>query len=341
MSTRPLRPGKGSIIGRALLACGPVQVLDVCADPDYELTEAQRLAHYRTGLAIPLLREGVPIGAMSLLRTQVLAFTDKQIELAQTFADQAVIAIENTRLFEEVQARTRELTGALEQQTATSDVLSVISSSPGELEPVFEAMLQNATRLCEGNFGTLHRYDGQKFYPAAMLNTPRALAELQRKRGPFSPERGNALDRMLQTKTVVHVIDDVAEQVPSPAGRLGGARSLIAVPMLKENDLIGAIFIYRQEVRPFTDKQIELVKSFASQAVIAIENTRLLNELRRIPPTTDRHRRCAQGHQPLGLRSPGRARHARRVGGAALRGRDRQHLAAQGRSLPSRSQLRS
>jgi signal transduction histidine kinase len=214
------------------------------------------------------------------MRRTVRPFTEKQIELATTFADQAVIAIENVRLFDEVQVRTRELSDSLEQQTATSEVLSVISSSPGELEPVFQAMLESAVRICQAKFGTMFRFDGEAFYPVAVLNTPHAINDFLQKRGRFLPEAGNALDLVWKSKELLHSIDDAEATVPSPPTKLAGARTHLAVPMLKEDELVGVIIIYRQEVRPFTDKQIELVKNFASQAVIAIENTRLLNELR-------------------------------------------------------------
>src|SRR5262249_21981136 len=204
-----------------------------------------------------------------------------------TFADQAVIAIENVRLFEAEQQRTRELTEALEQQTATSEVLRVISSSPGDLEPVFTAMLANAVRICEAKFGTLYTYDGNGFHAAAFHNAPPAFVEARKREPVIHPPPDTPLGRVASTKQVAQVPDITATRAyiegdpfVVAAAELAGYRTIVSVPMLKEDDLIGAVSLCRQEVRPFTDKQIELVKNFAAQAVIAIENTRLLNELR-------------------------------------------------------------
>ena len=235
---------------------------------------------------MPLLREATHIGVFVLHRAAVLPFTDKQIKLVETFADQAVIAIENARLFEAEQQRTRELAESLEQQTATSDVLQVISSAPGDLQPVFETILENAVRICDAKFGNIFRWDGAALHLVAAHNTPPALAEARR--SPFRPDPKMPIGRMLSTKTAIHVVDLAAEQIYTEeripgtvlAVEVGGIRTYLAVPMLKENELIGALSLSRRVVRPFTDKQIELVKNFAAQAVIAIENARLLNELR-------------------------------------------------------------
>ena len=275
---------RGHVSGRTVLERRPIHIIDLQAEVE-EFPEgsavARRLGH-RTTAGVPLLREGMAVGTIMIRRAEVRPFTDRQIALLEIFAAQAVIAIENVRLFEAEQQRTRELTELLEQQTATAEVLRVISTSPGELEPVFQAMLENATRICEAKFGTLFRFDGKVFHPAAQVGTPQKLFEFYRKRGPFLPEPGTQLDRVMLTRQVNHTADYAAETTPGTAARLGGARSTVAVPMLKDDELVGAIVIYRQEVRPFTDKQIELVKNFAAQAVIAIENTRLLNELREL-----------------------------------------------------------
>jgi GAF domain-containing protein len=280
MQSHPIELGSGTIIGRVVASGKAVQIADIAADPEFTFTQPGRLGHLRTMLGVPLLREGTPIGVIVLSRKTVRPFTDKQIELLATFADQAVIAIENVRLFEAEQRRTRELSESLEQQTATSEVLRVISSSPGELEPVFNAMLESATRICDANFGILHRYHDGAFHVAAMVGVLPVLAEALLARGAYVPSEGIPLDRLLQGKSTIHILDQSQERVQPLSATLGGSRTHLSVPMLKDREIVGAFTIYRTEVRPFTEKQIELVTNFAAQAVIAIENTRLLNELR-------------------------------------------------------------
>jgi len=282
----PLRADRGSVIGRVALEGRASHIPDVLADPEYYATGYQKAFGYRTNLGVPLLREGATIGVFALTRDEVNSFTEKQIELVTTFADQAVIAIENARLFDEVQARTRDLAESLQQQTATADVLKVISSSPGELAPVFQAMLENATRICEAKIGILWGFGNGAYSALSMLGITRQYAEYLN-REPIRAGPATGLGRLASTKQTIHIIDTLAEQAYADrdpfrvaTAELGGARTLLNVPMLKDEELIGAIGIYRQELRPFTDKQIELVTNFAAQAVIAIENTRLLKELR-------------------------------------------------------------
>jgi GAF domain-containing protein len=286
MRNRPIELGRGTLTGRTALERRVIQIPDILADPEYKFVEPSKIGSYRTMLGVPLLREGEPIGVIVLMRRTVCPFTDKQIELVTTFADQAVIAIENVRLFDEVHASTRELSEALEQQTATSEVLQVISRSSGEPKPVFGALLANAVRLCGANFGNLYLREGELFHLAASHNTPPAFVERRRSR-PYRPGPDSPPGRMLRTRNVIHVVDLAADRSYGErevgvveGAELAGIRTVVLVPMLKDGEPIGYLSVYRQEVCPFSDKQIDLLASFAAQAVIAIENARLLNELR-------------------------------------------------------------
>jgi GAF domain-containing protein len=264
---------------------------EVTQIPDTEamtgpILNVARARGFRSMLFAPLVSKGEAIGAIGVTRVQVGRFADHHVQLLKTFADQAVIAIENTRLFNEVQARTHELSEALEQQTATSEVLSVISSSAGDLAPVFDAMLAKAMQLCSANFGVLNTYDGQQFRTGATYGLPPAYDDFRRNR-PLDYGPGTAPARLLQGEPFVE-IEDLLESEAYRSGDpnrvalvdLGGARCLLAVPLLKDERVVGNVMIFRQEKRPFSQKQITLLQQFAAQAVIAIENTRLLRELR-------------------------------------------------------------
>jgi GAF domain-containing protein len=282
----PIIPGRVSAAARSILSGTVEEIPDIHADHDYEHGHTAKIMAYRSIVAVPMLKDGRPIGAIAMARSQTGRFPDRQVELLKTFADQAVIAIENVRLFEAEQQRTRELSESLEQQTATAEVLRVISSSPGELEPVFQNLLSNARRLCAADFGLMFQYDGSSFQLMAQLGAdPDFVGYLQR--GPFRPGPETLTGRVLRARGPVQIEDFAKSKgyldrdpLAVMAVERGGIRTNIGVPMLRENELIGVISLYRQEVRLFTEKQIELLQNFAAQAVIAIENTRLLNELR-------------------------------------------------------------
>ena len=283
---REMRIDRGSITGRSAFEGRVVHVADVLADPDFTRSDAQKIGGFRAALGAPLLRDGKVVGVIFVAKTKPEPFSDKQIELVTTFADQAVIAIENVRLFEDLQARTRDLAESLEQQTATSEVLSAISSSLEELEPLFQKILENAVRVCGAKFGTLNLYDGQMFNPVAGYNVPREYTEVQLNK-PFVPHPKSGLGAVAATHRPVQ-IEDIRTQAAYLEGHpavvaitdLAGARTIAIVPMLKDEKLVGTLTIYRQEVSRFNEKQITLLSNFAKQAVIAIENNRLLKELR-------------------------------------------------------------
>ena len=280
------RPGAQTPTGRMIANKTVVHIADLRAEKAYAdrdpwIVGGVELGGVRAVLMVPMLKENELIGAFSVYRQKVRPFTDKQVALAQNFAAQAVIAIENARLVNELRQRTTDLTEALEQQTATSEVLQVISSSPGSLEPVFGSMLENAVRLCDASFGAMQlREDGASFRRVALHNAPPQFLEFHKKAPVINVANAAALRRIVTEKRVVQQADLQAEEPDAPLAKYAAARTLLAVPLLKGQELIGVFGIYRQDVRPFTDKQIALAQNFADQAVIAIENARLLKELR-------------------------------------------------------------
>ena len=276
----PIPRGRASLTGRVEIERRPVHVLDVLADSDYQLSEHQRIGGYRTMLGVPMLREDILVGVFFLSRGHVEAFTDKQIELVTTFADQAVIAIENTRLLKELQDRNAQLTESLEQQTATSEILSVIAGSPTDIQPVLDVVAENAARVCGAKDAIIHRVDGNILRRAAHYGPILWLGGEETT--PIG--RGYASGRAVVDRQTIHIHDMAAEsETEFPEGvvfqRRAGHHTLLATPLLREGNPIGTILIRREQVQPFTDKQIALLKTFADQAVIAIENVRLFKQL--------------------------------------------------------------
>jgi two-component system, NtrC family, sensor kinase len=273
---------RGTVAGRTVLEGRAFHIADLqIEDAEFpESSENARRWGFRSILCVPLMREGVAIGTIALRRSEVQLFTERQVALLQTFADQAVIAIENARLFEEVKARTEELSESLQQQTATADVLKVISRSTFDLKSVLQALVESAGRLCDADFAMITRQkDGVLFfaeaygYSSEFVDYVRAL--------PVERGRGTATGRALLEGRVIHIADVLADPdyTWTEAQRLGGYRTVLGVPMLREGIPVGVLTLTRSKVRPFTEKEIELVSTFADQAAIAIENVRLFNKI--------------------------------------------------------------
>ena len=272
----PILPGPGTLVGRTAMRRQVVRIDDVLIDPLYEKKGDARIGGFRSAIGVPLMRENEPIGVLGLSRSRVEPFSDREIELTMTFADQAAIAIENARLFEAEQQRTRELAELLEQQTATSEVLQVISRSTFDLQKVLNTLVESAARLCEADMAIVHRLEGSISEPVATYGiTPDLHEQLKMKK--FEPGRATVAGRVLLERRAVHVHDvrSDPEYPMSPEAKMSGVRTALGVPLQRESTPIGMFVVLRRKVQPFTERQIELLSTFADQAVIAIENTRL------------------------------------------------------------------
>src|SRR6266481_2862201 len=271
--SHPITPGRGTAVGRMALEGKTVQIVDILVDPEYTFTEAQQLGRGRASLAVPLLREATPIGALGLQRTEPRPYSPKQIELVETFAAQAVIAIENTRLL-------NELHESLQQQTATADVLKVISRSTFDLQTVLDTLTESAARLCDADMAAIIRQKGEASYWATSYGLPPDRSEYIMNVA-IEPGRGSVAGRVLQEGKTVHVPDVLADPdyAKLDAQKIAGHRTTLGVPLLRAGSPVGVILLMRRSPQPFTDKQVELVETFADQAVIAIENVRLFDEV--------------------------------------------------------------
>src|SRR5262249_25758241 len=280
MRNHPLNPDRTSVAGRVALAGRSIRIPDVQGDSELTLLQASGVARVRTALGVPMLREGNPVGALLLTRTTMEPFTEKQIELVETFADQAVIAIENVRLFDEVQARTREVQESLDYQTAISDVLNVISRSPNELQPVIDAILQTAARLCEAEHALFFKLQDGKYHLVGSNNVGAHYVEYLFEH-PIRPGRGSLVGRTAVERKTVHLPDCLGDPEYDflESQQVGGYRTMLGVPLLSDGVVIAVISLQRNYVKPFTDRQIELITTFADQALIAIENVRLFDEV--------------------------------------------------------------
>jgi GAF domain-containing protein len=278
----PVAPDRGSSAGRAALSGMLHHIPDVHADPEYRFGELARFTSFRSIVAVPMVREGRVIGTVNVGRAEAGHFSDRQLDLLKTFADQAVIAIENVRLFAELEARNRDLIETLEQQTATSEILRVISSSPTDVQPVFDTIVANAVALCGASFGGVLRFDGEFLHVAAAHNVEPERLNTFHRLFPMRPTPDVAIGRAILERSVIH-FEDVLREAPNPlreaARQALDYRAWLAVPMLQDGTPFGVIFCWRPEPRGFTDAQVALVRTFADQAVIAIENVRLFKEL--------------------------------------------------------------
>jgi GAF domain-containing protein/anti-sigma regulatory factor (Ser/Thr protein kinase) len=271
--TAALVPGEETVVGRAALRKQAVSIPDALADPLYGFKNQVKASNARSLLGVPLMRDGLVIGVISLWRAEVDPFSQREIELVQTFADQAVIAISNTELFEQVEARTKEVTEALEYQTATAEVLAVISKSPTDVQPILDAIVRSAVRLCDGLYSVVMRYDGELLHIGASHNFTQEALDAAQRMYPMRPDRTHVSGRVVLTQAVVQIVDLLDDpEYAQPLARAGGWRAMLGVPMLNEGKLIGMIGVSRAEPGPFSERQVNLLKTFADQAVIAINN---------------------------------------------------------------------